>query len=86
MIRGAVPSAARRTGLVQHQLTLAPCGWNQLTCVVGLSRPSGVHGFRSEGTVGGVLSMVMLSALLSDESPGACRLEEEALSFGEARP
>jgi hypothetical protein len=54
--------------------------------VVGLSRPSGVHGFRLEGTVGGVLSMVMVSALLSDESPGACRLEEEALSFGEASP
>jgi hypothetical protein len=30
--------------------------------------------------------MVMVSALLSDESPGACRLKEEALSFGEAKP
>ena len=45
-----------------------------------------MHGVRSEGTVGGVLSMVMLSASLSDESPGACPLEEEAFSFGEARP
>lgn len=75
--KGAVPGAARRTGLVQHQLTEAFCAWNQLTCVlpspaeVGLTRPSGVHGVRSRGTTGGVLSMVMVSTSLSDESPGA---------------
>ena len=72
--------AAWRTGLVQHQLTcVLP---SQLTCVllspaeVGLTRPSGVHGVRSEGTVGAVLSMMMVSTSLSDESPGACRLKE----------
>ena len=67
--------AVWRTGLVQHQLTcVLP---SQLTCVlprpaeVELTRPSGVHGIKSRGTVGCVLSMMMVSTSLSDESPGA---------------